>query len=146
MKIALVSSHGGHLTEVFELKEAFKGHETFHISYRCVNTENLERAYLLPNMGAGIINFLSGTLSILKILLKERPKVIFSTGAEIAIPASFIGKLFGAKIIYLECSAQVVNPSITGKIVYHIADLFLVQWKSLLKKYGSKAQYHGGLI
>ena len=90
---------------------------------------------------------IAGILTIVYVFLKERPRVLFSTGAEIAIPAFYIGKLlFRTKLIYLECSAQVDHRSLTGRWVYPIADLFLVQWESLLSQYGPRAKYVGGLI
>jgi beta-1,4-N-acetylglucosaminyltransferase len=88
-----------------------------------------------------------GVIKIFFILLKERPAILFSTGSEIAIPSFYLGKLlFRTKLIYLECSAQVYQASLTGRLVYPITDLFLVQWKPLLKRYGTKAKYVGGLI
>jgi UDP-N-acetylglucosamine:LPS N-acetylglucosamine transferase len=88
-----------------------------------------------------------GILKILYIFVRERPRILFSTGAEIAIPSFYIGKfVFHTRLIYLECSAQVYNPSLTGRWVYPISDLFLVQWEPLLTQYGSRAKYVGGLI
>ena len=57
----------------------------------------------------------------------------------------FIGKLFKAKIIYIETLAKIDSLSITGKNVYKIADKFYVQWKSLADKY-EKAEYIGRLM
>ncbi|MFC2153902.1 capsular biosynthesis protein [Candidatus Altiarchaeota archaeon] len=139
-------SHGGHLTEMLEVEEAFKGHDVFYISYTGASTEDLKGVEILENMGASPINFLVGSVKIFFRILKEKPDVVFSTGAEIALPACYLGKLLGARIGYMECSAQVVTPSSTGRLVYPIADLFLVQWESLLKRYGKKARYVGGLI
>ena len=86
-------------------------------------------------------------IKILFILIAERPAVLISTGAEIAIPFFYLAKcLFGSKLIYIESCAQVSNPSLTGRIVYPITDLFLVQWPQLLHKYGGKARYAGNLI
>ena len=88
-----------------------------------------------------------GILRIFLTFLKERPAILFSTGAELAIPSFFIGKFFfRTKLIYLECSAQVYHASLTGRLVYPIADLFLVQWEPLLGQYGPRAKYVGGLI
>lgn len=101
----------------------------------------------MDNFAKNPFSLVSGILKILFIFLKERPRVLFSTGAEIAIPSFYIGKfIFQTKLIYLESGAQVFSPSLTGKWVYPIADLFLVQWEPLLKHYGSKAKYVGGLI
>jgi len=99
------------------------------------------------NFARNPIYLITGILKILFIFLKEKPRILFSTGAEIAIPSFYIGKyLFRTKLIYLECSAQVYSPSLTGRYVYPIADLFLVQWEPLLRQYGPKARYIGGLI
>jgi beta-1,4-N-acetylglucosaminyltransferase len=83
----------------------------------------------------------------MRILLKERPDVVISTGGgEIAIPFCYAGKLMGAKVVFIETLARVTTRSAAGKLIYPIADLFLVQWESLLKLYGSKAQYWGNVL
>lgn len=146
-KIGLICSHGGHFTEMLQLREAFEGYPTFLLTYMEKATLNRENAYYIKNIGRGPFALIVGIIKILSILLKERPDILFSTGSEIAIPAFFLGKfLFRTKLIYLECSAQVFYPSWTGRFVYPITDLFLVQWEPLLKRYGPKAKYVGGLI
>ena len=52
MKIALICSHGGHLTELLYLMDAFDGHDKFFITYDNIRTRNLKyRKYLFPNFG-----------------------------------------------------------------------------------------------
>lgn len=147
MKIALVCSHGGHLVEILQLTEAVDGHDIFYITYRAETTKGLSNAYLLEHPGMNPLRLLWFAVRVVWILAKERPGLVLSTGAEIAILPFYIAKfLFGAKLIYVECSSQVVNPSRTGRIVSPVTDLFLVQWQSLVPKYNSKAEYRGGLI
>ncbi len=146
-KIGLVCSPGGHFVEVLQLVEAFEGHPVFFLTYDEKATTGRKNAYYISNFARRPISLIAATLKIVYIFLKERPGVLFSTGAEIAIPAFFVGKfLFGAKLIYLECSAQVYRRSLTGRWVYPITDLFLVQWEPLLSQYGPRARYVGGLI
>lgn len=146
-KIGLICSHGGHFTEVLQLREAFEDYPKFLITYREKATTNRESTYYLTNIMRSPIAFIVGIIKIFFILLKERPDVLFSTGSEIAVPPFYLGKfLFHTKLIYVECSAQVFHPSLTGRFVYPITDLFLVQWEPLLKRYGPKAKYVGGLI
>lgn len=146
-KIGLICSHGGHFTELLQVRDAFEGYPTFLLTYKEVSTSNQKNAYYIANIGKSPVAFIFGLFKILFIFLKERPTVLFSTGSEIAIPPFYFGKfLFGTKLIYLECSAQVYHPSLTGKFVYPITDLFLVQWEPLLKRYGPKAKCVGGLI
>jgi beta-1,4-N-acetylglucosaminyltransferase len=146
-KIGLVCSPGGHLVEVLQLLEALEGHPFFFLTYKEKATLHRKNTYYIMNFARNPFYLVIGILKILFIFLKERPRVLFSTGAEIAIPSFYIGKfLFRTKLIYLECSAQVYHPSLTGRWVNPITDLFLDQWEPLLRRYGPKAKYVGGLI
>jgi len=146
-KIGLICSPGGHFVEILQLLDAVEGHPIFFLTYKEKATLNRRNTYYIMNLARNPLYLITGTLKILFIFLKERPKVLFSTGAEIAIPSFYIGKfLFRAKLVYLECSAQVYHPSLSGRWVYPITDLFLVQWRPLLKQYGHRAKYVGGLI
>ena len=146
MKICLVCSHGGHLTEMLYLMEAFEGHETFFVTYDSPRTRQLERKYLLRNIGKNPLLMACAFVSMLRILLKGRPGLIVSTGSEIAIPAFYIARLLGIKTIFIESWTRVDRPTGTGKLVYPVSDVFLVQWEQLLAKYGRKARYEGGII
>jgi UDP-N-acetylglucosamine:LPS N-acetylglucosamine transferase len=146
-KIGLICAQGGHLVEILQLLEAFEGYPHFFITYDEQATLTLKNTYRFANFAKHPFSLIPAVLKLLFIFLKERPTVLFSTGAEIAIPPFYIGKLlFRTKLIYLECSAQVCRPSLTGRMVYPITDLFLVQWEPLLRHYGPKAKYGGGLI
>ncbi len=146
-KIGLICSAGGHYTEMLQWWEAFESYPKFLLTYQEVTTKDQKDTYYVENIFRGPLAFIKGIVKTFMILLKERPDVLFSTGSEIAAPAFYFGKfLFRSRLIYLECSAQVYHPSLTGRFVYPIADLFLVQWEPLLKRYGPKAKYVGGLI
>ena len=74
--------------------------------------------------------------------IKIRPKVIITTGTHTAGPMCCIGKLLGSKVIYIETLANSKTKTATGRLIYHIADLFIVQWEDMLKLY-PKAKYGG---
>lgn len=146
-KIALICSHGGHLTEILCLLEAFQNQEIFFITYNNFRTKNLGyNKYLLENIGTNPFKMLKALLQMLKILYKEKPDTIISTGSEIAIPAFILAKFFRIKTIFIESWCRVKTKSGTGKIVYPLSDLFLVQWPELLEIYGKKAKYRGAVI
>ena len=146
-KIGLFCSPGGHFTELLQLAEAFEGYPSFLVTYKEKATLNQRNAYYLRNIAKSPFALIAGVLRVFFILLKERPEILLSTGSEIAIPSFYLGKFFfRTKLIYVECSAQVYESSITGRWVYPVTDLFLVQWEPLLKRYGPKAKYVGGLI
>jgi UDP-N-acetylglucosamine:LPS N-acetylglucosamine transferase len=85
-------------------------------------------------------------VKILSIFRKEQPDLIFSTGSEITIPAFFMAWLFRKKTIYLESWCRVSTPTLTGKLVYPIANVFLVQWPKMQEVYGKKARFIGSVI
>ncbi len=146
IKICLTCSHGGHLNEMLQLLEAFEGQDLFYFCYDADTTRALDPAYLVPNMAKNPVEFLKNLYRVFKIFRIERPQLIVSTGAEIAIPVVLVGKLFRCKAIYIECGAQVTTPSTTGRVMYYLADALYVQWPELLDAYGPRAQYVGSLV
>jgi UDP-N-acetylglucosamine:LPS N-acetylglucosamine transferase len=146
MKIALVCSHGGHFTEMLHLVDAFLGHDVFFITYKSQRTAEMPyRKYLLKDIGRHSTRLLLSIPTILRILIKERVDVIVSTGSEIAIPIMFLGKILGCKTIFIESLCRIKGLSPTGKIVYRVTDLFLVQWEELSNKH-DKLEYWGSIL
>ena len=80
-----------------------------------------------------------------KVLKKERPDLIISTGAAVAVPYFYLGKLFKAKTVYVEIFDRIDSPTMTGKLIYPVADKFIVQWEELKKVY-PKAINLGGIF
>jgi UDP-N-acetylglucosamine:LPS N-acetylglucosamine transferase len=70
-----------------------------------------------------------------KLLRKERPDVIISSGAAVAVPFFYLGKLFGAKTIYVEVFDRIDRPTMTGKLVHPVTDKFIVQWEEMEQVY-----------
>ena len=168
MKICLVATHGGHMSELLELLPAFEGHDLMLVTHHSSRDSELKRfgkTYFTP-VGYTSIGFLSKImfrnpffmwiflgLSIvasfpwaLYILLREKPRVLISTGAEVAIPFFLLGKLLKLRTIYIEGIARVFSASRTGRILYGFSDAFLVQWEELLKAYGPKTEYGGSVL
>ncbi len=81
----------------------------------------------------------------LVVLIRVRPKAIISAGPAIAVPVSVVGKLLGVRIVFIESASRVNRLSLTGRMMYHWADLFFVQWPVLQKPY-PKAVYAGRLV
>lgn len=147
VKIALVCSHGGHLTEMLYLMDAFEGHDVFFATYDNIRTRNLQyKKYLFPNFGESPLKLFRHLPGIIKVFLKEKPDLIVSNGAEIAVPFFYISKLFRIKTAFIECYTRIDMPTITGKLVYWASNLFLVLWPEMLGEYGKKAKYWGGIF
>ncbi|MEN6290701.1 MAG: PssD/Cps14F family polysaccharide biosynthesis glycosyltransferase [Methanobacterium sp.] len=147
MKIALISSYGGHLNEIMQIVDVFKSYDYFFITYDNFRTRGMnEEKHLMDNIGKNPIKMIKAFIKFYSIYRNERPDVIVSTGSEIAIPAFILAKIMGIRSVYIETWCRVKTRSGTGKIVYYFSDIFLVQWPDLLDLYGPKAQYYGGVI
>lgn len=146
-KICCVCSHGGHL---HELQEAVKGVEGdfYWVTYKTKHTvDELSclKHYFIIDPHTSKIKYLVNAIQSLWHLLRERPDVVMSTGAGIAIPSMVMAKyLLHSKIVYVESAACVVKPSKTGSFIYKYSDLFLIQWEGL-KEFYPKSVYTGVL-
>lgn len=147
MKIGLVCSHGGHLTEMLALMGAFEGKEVFFITYDTKRTRLLQYPkHFVPNIGRNPIKMLISLIKIIRILRKEKPDIILSTGSEITIPAFFTAWLLRIKTIYIESWCRTSTSTMTGRLVYPISSVFIVQWPKLQEVYGEKALFLGSVI
>ncbi len=157
-KIGIVTGSGGHLTEALSIIEAFQGHDVFLVvhnfpSLREIHLDEVKRIYRLriflgySSLLAVFLTAFVNLFQFIRIFWKEKPSILFSTGAEIAVPAFYVGKIFfRTRLIFLETLTRVKDLSYAAKVLYPIVDLFLVQWPELLKKAGPKAVYGGRLI
>ena len=136
MKVCLVGSSGGHLTHLYMLKPFWQDKERFWATFdkedarSLLAGETIYPVYYPSNRSikALIIN----THRAIKILRKERPDLIISSGAAPAIPFFWIGKMMGAKTIYIEVFDR---PTIAGKLCYPVADRFIVEWEEMKEVY-----------
>lgn len=139
LKICLVGSSGGHLTHLYMLKPLWKDMDRFWVTFDKEDSRSLlegEKVYSVyypsnRSLKALIIN----TWRALKILPKEKPELIVSTGAASAVPFFWIGKILGAKTIYIEVFDRIDKPTITGKLVYPVTDKFIAQWEEMKQIY-----------
>lgn len=147
MKICLVASGGGHLKEIIFLEPFYKDYEHFFVTFERPNTIFIreKKVYFITDPKRNIFKLIKNSIQSIKIIKTERPNLIITTGAGVAIPISYIGKIFGSKIVFIESFCRTEKPSLTGRILYPISDLFIIQWKKL-KNYLPKAIYGGTLV
>lgn len=147
MTIGLSSSHGGHLTVLLQLEEAFSDRDAFLITNRNPRRpKQVSRVYFIPEIGTNPLKMILGTFLILGILVREKPSIFISTGAEIALPTLFLAKIVGATTVYVESIPRLRSLSTTGRLLLGWVDHFLVQSDELKNAYGDKVEYEGTLI
>lgn len=149
MKVCLVGSSGGHLTHLYLLKPFWKDRERFWVTFDKEDARSiLENEIFYPcyyPTNRNLKNLIKNTILAFKILRKERPDIIVSSGAAVAVPFFYLGKIFGAKTVYIEVFDRIDAPTMTGKLVYPVTDRFIVQWEEMKKAY-PKAINLGGIF
>ena len=158
MKLLVVLGEGGHSTELFNLVDLLGDRYEYHyvVSNQDLLSADQRRIggpiYRLPRprdkhtpLVLAAVRTLVAAAQSVAVVLRVRPKAILSTGPAIAVPVSIVGKLLGARVVFVETGARVKALSMTGKIMYRWADLFFVQWPQLKERL-PRAIYAGRLI
>lgn len=148
-KVCFAASSGGHFEQIMMLKPLMEQYNGFIVTektgyeietkfpvYKVSQINRKEKIFPLKMVYEVLVS--------LYIFIKERPDTIVTTGALAMVPLCLICKVFRRKLIYIESFAKVSTPTETGKLMYHFADRFYVQWKSMLAVYPN-ASYVGGI-
>lgn len=153
-RVMFISSVGGHLTQLLELKEMFKDYKYILITEKTDVTKDLKNKYNVAYLPYGSRNqkytypfiLLWSCFKSLFYIIKYNPDTIVTTGANTAAAMCCLGKLFRKKVIYIESFAKRKSPTITGKLIYklHAYTNFVVQWESMLKFYPN-AEFWGAI-
>ncbi len=131
-KIMLVTSPGGHLTQLVRLREWWEHHERVWV---CSDT--LQTASMLENEDVihghfpttrNLPNLLRNLVLAVTVLRREKPDVIISTGAGIAVPFLYVARLLRIRTVFLEVFDRVDSATMTGRLCHPVVDLFLLQW------------------
>jgi UDP-N-acetylglucosamine:LPS N-acetylglucosamine transferase len=131
-----------------QLEEFYRDKRHFFLTFRRPNSEELskkEKTYFVVDPKRNPLKLLVNFWQSTGVFFSEKPDVVLTTGAGVAFPIALIAKIFGKKVIYIESFCRITEPSLSGKLFYHISDLFLVQWPEM-KKYFRKAEYYGGVF
>ena len=153
-KVLFISSTGGHFSELQQLSPLFEKYDYHIITEKDSMTKELKKIYgnkisYLPygtrsKLYTYIFIYFFLCLKTIFLFIKIRPRYIVTTGTHTAGPMCYFGKIFGCKIIFIETFANKNRKTVTGKLIYPIADLFIVQWEDMLKLY-PKAVYGGAI-
>lgn len=151
-KVLFISSTGGHLSELMQLKSLFSKFPYYIVTEKTKSNEYLAEdykgkvAYLKygtkKNLFTYFFIYIFNIIKSFIIFLKQKPDVVVTTGTHTAVPMCYIAKVFRKKVIYIETFANRNSKTVAGRFVYPIADVFVVQWEEMKKIY-PKAEYWG---
>lgn len=145
-KILVVSSPGGHWVQLCRLLPAFSDCK---IVYACTYEKAVElpldaNYYQIGDINRDSIGKLFHVGSgIFKMLKYEKPTHIISTGALPGLLTLILGKLLGARTIWLDSIANSETISMSGKLASYFANDCFTQWEKLST---SKIKYIGRVI
>ena len=144
LKLLIVLGEGGHTKEMLTLTQRLG--DEFAYSYLLTQEDELSAAKIEipgpeyrvarprskddPNWLAGI-KLLRCAWQSLLVMLKARPNAIIHCGPAVAIPISLWAKLFHRAVIFVETGSRIHQPSLTGRLMRRLADLYFVQWPEL---------------
>lgn len=139
MKVLLVCSSGGHLTQLMCLESWWSDQERTWVTFDSEDaTSKLEGERVVfahhPTT-RNVKNLLRNTFLAWRLLRRERPEVVVSTGAGVAVPFFWLARAMGIRTIYLEVFDRIDSPTLTGRLCRPVTDLFLVQWPEQSQHY-----------
>lgn len=151
-KVLFISSEGGHLNELQQIE--FNKYNYYIVTEKTKSTASLKDKYkkkvsylIYGTRKTPILYFFILLINFfisLFIFIKFRPEVVVSTGTHTAVSMCYIAKIFRKKVIWIETFANRNSKTLAGRLVYPIADKFIVQWKEMKKVY-EKAEYWGSI-
>jgi UDP-N-acetylglucosamine:LPS N-acetylglucosamine transferase len=133
-KILAISSRGGHWIQLLRLRPAFEGSDVVFV------TTELEYQSMVDGAKFRVITeatrneklrMLKMLLQIVWIFLRERPTAVVTTGAAPGYFAVRLGKLLGAKTLWIDSIANAEELSLSGRLASKHADVTLTQWSHL---------------
>jgi len=148
-KLLLVCSSGGHFYQLFSLRDFWKEYARCWVTFKKDDTIfrlTNERIYWAHEpTNRNLKNLIRNLFLAWKVIAREKPDLIISTGAGVAVPFIYVGRLFRCKTIYIESLTRIHQMSLTGMMVYPLVDDFLVQWREMSRKY-NRARFAGRVL
>lgn len=134
--VLLVCSSGGHLLQLLALREAWEAFSRVWVTFDKSDARSLLRDEdVLFGHGPtnrSLVNLLRNLVLAWRVLGAVRPSIVLTTGAGIAVPFAWVGRLRGARVVYVESFTRIDTPSLSCRLIAPCADRIYVQWPELL--------------
>lgn len=152
--LLLVCSTGGHLLQLVALRGAWEGFSRVWVTFDKSDARSLlvdERvvfAHGPTNRNFGLLavrNLLRNALTAVRLLRAVRPRVVLTTGAGVAVPFAWVGRLLGARVVYVESLTRIERPSLSCRLIAPVASRMYAQWPELTEDL-PRARYLGSVV
>jgi beta-1,4-N-acetylglucosaminyltransferase len=139
VKAALVCSSGGHLAQLYRLRGWWEDHERLWVTFDTPDATSLlatERVNWAHHPTTrNLRNAVRNLALAWRFLRRERPDVVVSDGAGVAVPFFVAARILGIKTVYVEVYDRIDTRTMAGKLCYPLSDLFCVQWEEQQRLY-----------
>jgi beta-1,4-N-acetylglucosaminyltransferase len=152
--VLLVCSTGGHLLQLVALRGAWGDFSRIWVTFdksdarSLLADEHVVYAHGPTNRNFGVLavtNLLRNLLGAVRLLRVVRPRVVLTTGAGVAVPFAWVGRLLGARVVYVESLTRIEQPSLSLRIIAPVANRIYAQWPELQEAV-PKARYVGSVV
>lgn len=150
----LVCSTGGHLLQLVALRDAWEGFTRVWVTFDKSDARSLladERvtfAHGPTNRNFGLLavrNLVRNSVLAFRLVRAVRPKVVLTTGAGVAVPFAWVGRLLGARVVYVESLTRIDHPSLSCRLIAPVATRIYAQWPELTRAV-PRARYLGSVV
>ena len=148
--LLIVCSTGGHLLQMQELHEAWEPFERVWVTFDKSDSRSLLRdervVHAFGPTNRNVPNLLRNLRLAFSVLRRERPSAILTTGAGVAVPFAWIGKLLGIPTIYVESVTRIEGLSLSGRMIAPVAKQLYAQWPELAEPSAGRIRFAGNLF
>jgi UDP-N-acetylglucosamine:LPS N-acetylglucosamine transferase len=137
--VMLVGSSGGHLVQLVKLRPWWERRQRTWVTFPGADSESIlqgETVYAAHHPTTrNPRNALRNLRLAARLIRLHRPDLVISTGAGVAVPFFLVARALGVRTVYLEVFDRIDLPTMTGRLCYPLANLFLLQWEEQRRSY-----------
>ena len=146
-KIFAVASIGGHWIQLLRIAKPLEGR--YEVVYLCTHpkcatmVEGHQFYQMTDYSRWDAWKMIPSFFRMCRIIQKEKPVAILTTGATPGLTCLLAGKMLGKKTIWVDSIANVQHLSLSGRLASKFASRIYTQWKDLAT---SKVTYAGNIL
>jgi len=149
VRVCLAASAGGHASQLLKLADSWHGLDCFSVTTSEAVKQQFSKfgpVYVVDESNRNRpVRFVKALAGCRRIVAREKPSIVISTGAAVGCITAFWAKLAGARVVWVDSIANVERLSLSGRIIRPFADLVLTQWPEVAQKYRS-VEYVGNIV
>jgi beta-1,4-N-acetylglucosaminyltransferase len=147
--VLLVCSSGGHLLQLLTLRAAWEPFDRVWVTFDKADTRSLLSdeavVYAHGPTNRNLKNFFLNLMLAVRVVRRHRPAAIVTTGAGVAVPFAWIGRVYGARLVYVESITRINELSLSGRLIAPMTHRLFVQWPELAGAV-RRARYAGHVL